>query len=130
MPVEKTTGPLTTQRMVDYSRSMIGYEWFSKYVTDEERVLIHRLNRGLDMAEQMTKADWTDLKEDCLMMVGSEVASTISKICSAWRAPDIALSCFRDASEKFLEVCAANQKIYAAQMLKEAFKKGLERYKA
>jgi hypothetical protein len=51
--------------------------------------------------------DWTDLKRESLKYVGSDIADAISRIASAMRTPDIALSGLRDAAEKTIEIASS-----------------------
>jgi hypothetical protein len=56
--------------------------------------------------EEVTRDEWTDLKRESLKFVGSEIADTISRIASAMRTPDIALSGLRDAAEKTIAIAS------------------------
>lgn len=113
--------PMSTERMLSYSYALLNYQWFTIYASCDELKLINKLETYLQETEDITREQWTQLKDDCLILVGSEIASTLSKICSAWRTPDIALSCFRDAAEKHVKVCGENSKQYAAQRLQDMF---------
>lgn len=53
---------------------------------------------------EIDRERWTDLKRESLKYVGSPIADCVSRIASALRTPDIALSGLRDAAEKAIEI--------------------------
>jgi hypothetical protein len=73
--------------------------------------LISRASAG----EEVTRDDWTSLKRDSLKFVGSDIADTISRISSAMRTPDIALSGLRDAAEKTIAIASEAAAVRIAQ---------------
>lgn len=71
-------------------------------LVDKAIALVKAVNDG----ESVDREQWTGLKRDSLKFVGSPVADCVSRICSAERTPEIALSGLRDAAEKVIEVAA------------------------
>lgn len=79
---------------------------------DQAMNLLSRASVG----EEIGREDWTDLKKESLKFVGSDIADAVSRIASAMRTPDIALSGLRDAAEKTIEIAsvAADRRITAS----------------
>jgi N-acetylmuramic acid 6-phosphate (MurNAc-6-P) etherase len=57
-------------------------------------------------SNEVNREDWTELKRESLKYVGSDIADTVSRIASAMRTPDIALSGLRDAAEKTIAIAS------------------------
>lgn len=94
----------------NYGLSLIAYP--------EEKELVHE---AIALVGIYDRDKWTRLKQKSLLLVGSPVSDVVSKIASAYRTPDVALSCIRDASEKWLEI-HANHKDELVIELREKFK--------
>ena len=109
--------------MVNYSLGIVEYTEFWYLAKARELDLINKFKDYCKSKNIPSRDQWTALKNECLLEVGSDIASVLSKLCSAFRAPDIALSCFRDASEKAIDVVAANSRINAANYFKDIFSK-------
>ena len=73
---------------------------------DEERSLLGKFEALLSGYQQATRAEWAGLKESCLLLLGSEVASVIDHLVSAMRTPAIAESAIRSAGWQLIK---ANQ---------------------
>lgn len=73
----------------------------SLIVGAEERELVHE---AISLIGNYDRNVWTKLKQKSLILVGSPISDVVSRIASAYRTPDVALSCIRDASEKWLEI--------------------------
>lgn len=73
----------------------------SVVASPEERELVHD---AISLIGIYDRDKWTVLKQKSLLLVGSLVSDVVSRIASAYRTPDVALSCIRDASEKWLEI--------------------------
>lgn len=64
--------------------------------------------------EQVSRGEWTQLKEDSFRRIGSPIADCISRICSAMRNPQQAgISGLRDGAEKLIQanIEAAEQRV-------------------
>ena len=67
--------------------------------------LVNRANQG----EDVSRDEWTVLKEATLYQVGSPVADAVSRICSCMRNPSAAgISGLRDAVEKLIQANLIN----------------------
>jgi hypothetical protein len=88
----------------------IGLEVATK---DEKEIYLVNKAIALITSQNSDRSDWTQLKHEALLLIGSQVADVVSRIASAQRNPDIALSGLRDASEKSIELAVemARQKI-------------------
>lgn len=84
----------------------------------EERELVHE---AISLIGIYDRNKWTVLKQKSLLLVGSLVSDVVSRIASAYRTPDVALSCIRDASEKWLEIHHSDRKKLVVE-LRERFK--------
>lgn len=84
----------------------------------EERELVHE---AIALIGIYDRDKWTRLKQKSLLLVGSLVSDVVSRIASAYRTPDVALSCIRDASEKWLEIHANDREKLVVE-LRERFK--------
>lgn len=73
----------------------------SVVANSEEWELVHE---AIALIGIYDRDQWTRLKQKSLLLVGSLVSDVVSRIASAYRTPDVALSCIRDASEKWLEI--------------------------
>jgi hypothetical protein len=88
--------------------------------TQEEKELIHEAIALIKY--QSNREDWTEMKQKALLLVGSPVADVVSRISSAQRTPDIALSGLRDGCEKFIEIAADATRKRTALKLRDKFK--------
>lgn len=84
----------------------------------EERELVHE---AIALIGIYDRNPWTVLKQKSLMLVGSPISDVVSRIASAYRTPDVALSCIRDASEKWLEIHHSDREKLVIE-LRERFK--------
>ena len=89
------------------------------------RDLLRRLQSCLEYPEKISRDEWSDLKSSSLIEVGNAAADCLSRICSAFRSPDVALSCFRDAAEKLAELNAERAKQSTLEQLRHGFKETL-----
>ena len=87
--------------------------------------LLDKLQTYLNSLEQVSREDWSNLKSSSLIEVGDASADCLSRICSAFRSPDVALSCFRDAAEKLTDLNAERTKKDALEHLRFQFKEHL-----
>ena len=75
-------------------------------IDDDERSLLGQFEALLSDYQKTTRAQWATLKEACLLLLGSHVASTIDHLVSAMRTPAIAESAIRSAG---FALIAANE---------------------
>lgn len=87
--------------------------------------LLDQLATFLNNAETVSREQWSALKSKSLIEVGDTAADCLSRICSAFRSPDVALSCFRDAAEKLAELNAEQAKRETLEQLRCQFKEQL-----
>lgn len=78
----------------------------------DERNLLQRFEELLSDYQSTSREQWADLKERCLMLLGSQVATTIDHLVSAMRTPAIAESAIRSAG--FALIAANEAKASAA----------------
>ncbi len=91
----------------------------SLFADAEERELVHE---AISLIGNYDRNVWTLLKQKSLILVGSTVSDVVSRIASAYRTPDVALSCIRDASEKWLEIKRPVSRDKLVAELREQFK--------
>ncbi|HEY9298370.1 MAG TPA: hypothetical protein VIQ31_18840 [Phormidium sp.] len=87
--------------------------------------LLEQLGAFLNNAETVSRDEWSKLKSESLLEVGDTAADCLSRICSAFRSPDVALSCFRDAGDKLAELNAEKAKRETLEQLRCQFKEQL-----
>lgn len=87
--------------------------------------LLEKLGTYLNNAEAVSRDEWSKLKSESLIEVGDAAADCLSRICSAFRSPDVALSCFRDSAEKLAELNAEQAKRETLEQLRCQFKEQL-----
>lgn len=75
-------------------------------ITDDERELLGHFERLLSAYQTTSRGQWAGLKESCLLLLGSQVASVVDHLTSAMRTPAIAESAIRSAG---LALIAANE---------------------
>ena len=83
---------------------------------DKSIDLLARAAKG----DEISRDDWTNLKRESLKFVGNDIADTISRISSAMRTPDIALSGLRDAAEKTIAIASTAAAARIAQQVQSA----------
>ncbi len=118
----KTNQPLTDSQMYGIAKILLSHQEFGlqqSALESSDLVLIDQAMNLLSRAsvgEEIGREDWTDLKKESLKFVGSDIADAVSRIASAMRTPDIALSGLRDAAEKTIEIAsvAADRRITAS----------------
>lgn len=88
-------------------------------MTGEERALLGRFEKRLANYEQTTRAEWAALKEDCLLLIGSPVASVVDHLVSAMRTPAIAESAIRSAGWQLIQANEAKAKANATGFMRE-----------
>lgn len=121
MPV-KTNQPLTDNQMYAIAKILLSHQEFGLQQSAKESSDLVLINQAINLlsratvGEEIGREDWTDLKKESLKFVGSDIADAVSRIASAMRTPDIALSGLRDAAEKTIEIAsvAADRRITAS----------------
>lgn len=83
---------------------------------------VELVNETIALIGNYDRDVWTRLKQKALLLVGSPIADVISRIASAYRSPDVALSCIRDASEKSIEIAGDTARKKLAAQLREKFR--------
>lgn len=86
------------------------------------RDLLRQLQTFLQAPETVSRDEWSRLKRMSLVEVGDISADCLSRICSAFRAPDVALSCFRDAAEKLAQLNAERAKQSTLKQVRDQFR--------
>ena len=104
--------PLTSSQMYEIARCLLSHQDFGLRQSAHTQEDLALIDRAIELivkgaVDEIGRDDWTDLKRESLKYVGSDIADAISRIASAMRTPDIALSGLRDAAEKAIEIASA-----------------------
>ncbi|MEM8642678.1 MAG: hypothetical protein AAGG51_28250 [Cyanobacteria bacterium P01_G01_bin.54] len=105
------------------SQQMLNHEphgLWAVALDDAERALLGTFEAKLNQYQTVSRAEWAALKEDCLLLLGSPVASTVDHLVSAFRTPAIAESAIRSAG---LQLIQANE--LKAKQGAQAFMRGV-----
>ena len=112
MQTQARNQPLTDNQMYAIARLLLTHPEFGLLRSASEPSDLALIDQAIELlsrtaaGEEVARDDWTDLKRESLKFVGSEIADTISRIASAMRTPDIALSGLRDAAEKTIAIAS------------------------
>jgi hypothetical protein len=103
--------PLTSNQMYAIARCLLSHQDFGLRQSAHSPEDLALVDRAIELIAnkptgEIARDDWTDLKRESLKYVGSDIADAISRIASAMRTPDIALSGLRDAAEKTIEIAS------------------------
>lgn len=104
--------PLMSSQMYEIARCLLSHQDFGLRQSAHTQEDLALIDRAIELivkgaVDEIGRDDWTDLKRESLKYVGSDIADAISRIASAMRTPDIALSGLRDAAEKTIEIASA-----------------------
>ncbi|BAT56563.1 hypothetical protein NOS3756_55750 (plasmid) [Nostoc sp. NIES-3756] len=91
----------------------------SVVANEEEAQLV---NEAISLVGNYDRNVWTRLKQKALVLVGSPISDVVSRIASAYRSPDVALSCIRDASERSIEIAGDTARKKLAAQLRQKFR--------
>lgn len=86
----------------------------------DEKELLQAFGKLLEDYERTTREQWAGLKESCLLLLGSPVASCVDHLISGLRTPAIAESAIRSAG---MALIAANEA--KAEQSSQSFMRGL-----
>lgn len=95
------------------SKEMLGHsQWglWAVALDDDDRSLLGQFEALLSNYQETTRAQWATLKESCLLLLGSHVASSIDHLISAMRTPAIAESAIRSAGFALISANEAKAK--------------------
>lgn len=103
--------PLTTSQMYAIARCLLSHQDFGLRQSAHSPEDVALVDKAIELivkgtVSEIERDDWTDLKRESLKYVGSDIADAVSRIASAMRTPDIALSGLRDAAEKTIEIAS------------------------
>lgn len=84
----------------EFGLSKIVTDYHDGHLVSYATELISKCQKG----EEVDRECWRDLKRESLKFVGSPIADCISRLASALRTPDRAISGLRDACEKAIEI--------------------------
>jgi hypothetical protein len=104
--------PLTSSQMYEIARCLLSHRDFGLRQSAHSPEDVALVDKAIELivkgtVSEIERDDWTDLKRESLKYVGSDIADAVSRIASAMRTPDIALSGLRDAAEKTIEIASA-----------------------
>ena len=103
-------GNLESQKAIaNIARQMIDHQQHGLkqvYIDPAEEELIRAFDELVFSYSQTTREQWAGLKESCLMLLGSPIASCIDHLISGLRTPAIAESALRSAG---IAMIAANE---------------------
>jgi hypothetical protein len=124
------SNPMTLDQMQAIAKLLLNHPKYGLLANTSEshittRGLLEQLQSFLEYPERISRDDWSTLKSSSLLEVGDAAADCLSRICSAFRSPDVALSCFRDAAEKLAELNAERAKQNTLEQLRYQFKETL-----
>jgi hypothetical protein len=104
--------PLTDKQMYAIAKLLLTHFDFGLRNSAVEPHDLTLVDQAIDLlvravtSNEVNREDWTELKRESLKYVGSDIADTVSRIASAMRTPDIALSGLRDAAEKTIAIAS------------------------
>lgn len=90
------------KQMLDHQQSGLK----QSCINSAEEDLLRSFSMLLDNYPEATREQWAELKESCLMLLGSPIASCIDHLISGLRTPAIAESALRSAG---MALIAANE---------------------
>lgn len=93
---------------------------------DEERSLLGKFEALLSNYKETTRAQWAELKESCLLLLGSPIASVIDHLVSAMRTPAIAESAIRSAGWQLIQANEAKAKERAQDFMRSVLREAIK----
>ena len=112
MQTQTPNQPLADNQMYVIARLLLTHPEFGLRQSASEPSDLALIDQTIELlictasGENVSRDDWTNLKRESLKYVGSDIADTVSRIASAMRTPDIALSGLRDAAEKTIAIAS------------------------
>ncbi|NEO87351.1 MAG: hypothetical protein F6J87_24295 [Spirulina sp. SIO3F2] len=91
-----------------------------------ERQLLKAFEAKLSHYQAVSRADWAALKEDCLLLFDSSIASTVDHLISALRTPAIAESAIRSASLALLRANELKAHQQAQTFMRDLLKRAIK----
>jgi hypothetical protein len=104
------------------SKQMLGHTQSGLWavaVDDDDRALLGKFEAKLADYEGTTRAEWAELKEQCLLLLGSPVASVVDHLISALRTPAIAESAIRSAGWQLIQANEAKARLNAQGFMRK-----------
>lgn len=94
-------------------------------LNDAERELIGKFDASLKNYTEVSRAAWAQIKEDCLLLIGSHVAAVIDHLVSAMRTPAIAESAIRSAGFALIKANEAKAKATCTAFMRQTLSKAV-----
>lgn len=98
---------------------------WSVALDDAERELIGKFDDSLKNYGDVSRATWAQIKEDCLLLIGSHVAAVIDHLVSAMRTPAIAESAIRSAGFGLIKANEAKAKAACTAFMRQTLSKAI-----
>jgi len=94
--------------------------------TDDERALLGQFEALLSDYADTSRAQWAALKEACLLLLGSPIASVIDHLVSALRTPAIAESAIRSAGWQLITANQTKATARAQEVMRRILKDAIQ----
>lgn len=91
-------------------------------ITDDERALLGLFEAKLSDYRATSRGDWATLKESCLLLLGSPIASVVDHLISAMRTPAIAESAIRSAGWQLIQANQDKAKARSQELMRDILK--------
>lgn len=102
------------------------YGLWTACIETAERDLLTRFEELLSDYQQTSREQWASLKENCLKLLGSQVATTIDHLVSAMRTPAIAESAIRSAGFALIAANEAKAKAASQTFIREMLSSAIQ----
>ena len=112
------------KRICAIAHQMVGDEVSGLVVCalgDEEVALLAEFTMLLNSCQETTCEQWAGIKEQCLALIGSPVATTVDHLCSALRTPAIAESALWSAGHTLIEANQRKARATARRFMRSLF---------
>lgn len=86
---------------------------------DELRLVNAAIRLTEESGDEINRDYWEQLKYQSFKLSGNDIADAVSRIASAFRTPDVALSALRDAAEKTIGIAYEASHKQIAQAIQE-----------
>lgn len=109
---------LISKQMLSHSQTGL----WAVALNDDERELLGKFEAKLADYENVSRSEWAELKESCLLLLGSPVASVIDHLISALRTPAIAESAIRSAGWQLMQAAQEKAKLQSQQFMRDVLR--------
>ena len=116
-------------RICEISRRMlapVGSGLKNCAIGDDEDALLVAFEERLSDCQEIDREGWALMKEHCLTLLGSPVASCVDHLCSALRTPAIAESALRSAGHALIEANRRKAEHDAQSYIRSLFIEAIE----